>query len=146
MTDARLTAKALMMALALLAPAAARAQAPAGIPISSLTRWPPYVYDTDTLNKGRIVFSMVGGLSHTAGVLRNESLYSGLEIGVTDKLLLAFAGSTSFSNKAATKLDDLVVHARYRFSKESTGKPTFAIAVNVQRQAFLRGTSISPYE
>jgi hypothetical protein len=89
---------------------------------------------------------MVGGLSHTAGVLRNETVYSGLEIGVTDRLLIAFAGSTSFSNRAATKLDDVVVHARYRFSKESPGRPVFAIAANVQRQVFLKGTGISPYE
>jgi hypothetical protein len=124
----------------------ALAQAPAGVSTGSLTRWPPYVYDTETLNEGRVVYSVVGGLSHTGGVLRNSSLYSGLEIGVTDRLLLAVAGSTSFSSRAATKLDDVVIHLRYRFSGGSSRRPSFAIAGNVQRQTFLSGTGISPYE
>jgi hypothetical protein len=126
--------------------ASASAQAPAGISTGSLTRWPPYVYDTETLNQGRIVFSTVGGLSHTGAELRNASLYSGLEFGVTDRFLIALAGSTSFSNTAATKLDDVVLHLRFRFSSESAGHLSFAVAGNIQRQAFLRGTGISPYE
>jgi hypothetical protein len=69
-----------------------------------------------------------------------------LEFGVTNRLLVAVAGSTSFSNTAATKLDDVVMHLRYRFSSGSGGRPSFAIAANIQRQAFLRGTGISPYE
>jgi len=125
---------------------AAGAQAPAGVSTGSLTRWPPYVYDTETLNQGRLVFSTVGGLSHTGGDLRNSSLYSGFEIGVTDRLLLAVAGSTSFSSAVATKLDDVVMHLRYRFSTGSGGRPSFAIASNIQRQTFLRGTGISLYE
>ena len=124
----------------------AAAQAPAGVATGSLTRWPPYVYDTETLNEGRLVFSTVSGLSHTGGDLRNTSLYSGLEIGVTNRLLLAVAGSTSLSSAAATKLDDVVIHLRYRFSTGSGGRPSFAIATNVQQQTFLRGTGISPYE
>jgi hypothetical protein len=146
----RSTAGALCLAaIALLVGAAcvsASAQAPAGVATGSLTRWPPYVYDTETLNQGRIVFSTVGGVSHTGGTLRNTSLYSGLEIGVTDRLLVAVAGSTSFSNKAATKFDDFALHLRYRFASQSRGRPAFAIAGNIQRQAFLRGTGISPYE
>ena len=122
------------------------AQAPAGLSTGSLTRWPPYVYDTETLNKGRLVFSTVGGPSHTGGDLRNSSLYAGFEIGVTDRLLLAVAGSTSFSSAVATKLDDVVMHLRYRFSTGSGGRPSFAIASNIQRQTFLRGTGISLYE
>ena len=31
----------------------AHAQAPAGIDTGSLTRWPPYVQDAETLNRGR---------------------------------------------------------------------------------------------
>jgi hypothetical protein len=73
-------------------------------------------------------------------------LYSGFEIGVTDRLLLAVAGSTSFSSAVATKLDDVVMHLRYRFSTGSGGRPSFAIASNIQRQTFLRGTGISLYE
>ena len=124
----------------------ARAQAPAGIDTGSLTRWPPYVHDAETLNRGRIVMSLVSGHSVTGDHLRNTSLYAGLEFGLTDRLLLAVAGSTSFSNGAATKLDDAVVQLRYRFANESTRRPAVAIAVTVQRQTFLGGTGISPYE
>lgn len=146
----RLVARALRLAVCALIGCAsgitARAQAPAGVSTGSLTRWPPYVYDTETLNQGRIVYSTVMGLSHTGGALRNTSLYSGLEFGVTDRLLVAVAGSTSFSNTAATKLDDVAMHVRYRFCSESGGRPAFAIGGNIQRQAFLKGTGISPYE
>jgi hypothetical protein len=124
----------------------APAQAPAGIDTGSLTRWPPYVHDAETLNRGRIVMSLVTGYGLTGDRLRNTSLYAGLEFGLTDRLLLAVAGSTSFSNGAATKLDDAVVHLRYRFTNESTRRPAVAIAATVQRQTFLDGTGISPYE
>src|SRR5215813_5631972 len=87
-----------------------QAQAPAGIDTGSLTRWPPYVHDVETLNRGRIVMSLVTGHSETAGRLRSTSLYSEFEFGLSDHLLLAVAGSTSFSNAAATKLDDAVIH------------------------------------
>ncbi len=123
-----------------------RAQAPAGIDTGSLTRWPPYVHDAETLNRGRIVMSLVNGYSTTGDRLRNTSLYAGLEFGLTDRMLLAVAGSTSFSNGAATKLDDAVIHLRYRFTNESTRGPALAIAATVQRQAFLSGTLTLTYE
>src|SRR5262252_6888525 len=145
----RLARSVCMVAIALVAGASctsAAAQAPAGVSTGSLTRWPPYVYDTETLNQGRVVFSTVGGLSHTGGDLRNTSLYSGFEIGLTDRFLVAVAGSTSFSNTVATKLDDFLVHLRYRFSSKAGGRPSFAIAANIQRETFLKGTGISLYE
>lgn len=124
----------------------AHAQAPAGIDTGSLTRWPPYVHDAETLNRGRIVMSLVGGHSLTGDRLRNSSLYMGLEFGLTNRFLVAVAGSTSVSSGAATKLDDAVVHLRYRIENESSRSPAFAVAATVQRQTFLRGTGISPYE
>jgi hypothetical protein len=124
----------------------AHAQAPAGIDTGSLTRWPPYVHDAETLDRGRIVMSLVGGHSLTGDRLRNSSLYMGLEFGLTNRFLLAVAGSTSVSSGAATKLDDAVVHLRYRIANESPGSPAFAVAATAQRQTFLRGTGISPYE
>ena len=124
----------------------AHAQAPAGIDTGSLTRWPPYVHDAETLNRGRIVMSLVGGHSLTGDRLRNSSLYMGFEFGLTNRFLLAVAGSTSVSSGAATKLDDAVVHLRYRIANESTRSPAFAVAATVQRQTFLSGTGISPYE
>src|SRR6266851_3727270 len=63
----------------------AHAQAPAGIDTGSLTRWPPYVHDAETLNRGRIVVSLVGGHSVTGDRLRNSSLYMGLEFGLTNR-------------------------------------------------------------
>src|SRR5262249_5088769 len=68
------------------------------------------------------------------------------EVGLTDRLLLAVAGSTSFSNSAPTKVDDALVHLRYRFTNETTRRPALAIAATFQRQAFLSHTGISPYE
>src|SRR5262245_15953779 len=124
----------------------ARAQAPAGIDTGSLTRWPPYVHDTETLNRGRIVMIMVGGHSMTGDQLSNSSLYMGFEFGLTNRVLLAVAGSTSVSSRVATKLDDAVVHLRSRFVNESSRRPAFAVAATVQRQTFLKGTGISPYE
>jgi hypothetical protein len=126
--------------------AVARAQAPAGIDTGSLTRWPPYVHDVETLERGRIVMSLVSGHSVTADRLRNTSLYAEMEFGLSNRLLLAIAGSTSFSNSAATKLDDAVIHLRYRFNDESTRRPALAFAFTAQRQTFLGGTGISPYE
>ena len=124
----------------------ARAQAPAGIDTGSLTRWPPYVHDAETLNRGRIVMSVVGGHSITGDRLRNSSLYMGFEFGLTDRFLLAVAASTSVSSSAATKVDDAVVHLRYRIANESSTRPAFAVAATLQRQTFLAGTPISPYE
>src|SRR5262249_42253848 len=126
--------------------ASARAQAPAGIDTGSLTRWPPYVHDVETLERGRVVMSLVTGHSVTADRLRNTSLYGEMEFGLSDRLLLAVAGSTSFSNSAATKLDDAVIHLRYRFGNESERRPALAFAFTAQRQTFLSGTGISPYE
>src|SRR5262249_27883289 len=123
-----------------------RGQAPAGIDTGSLTRWPPYVHDTETLNRGRIVLSLVGGHSMTGDQLSNSSLYMEFEFGLTNRVLLAVAGSTSVSSRAATKLDDAVVHLRSRFVNESSSRPAFAVAATVQRQTFLKGTGISPYE
>jgi hypothetical protein len=124
----------------------ALAQAPAGIDTGSLTRWPPYVHDAETLNRGRIVMSLVGGHSVSGDRLRNSSLYMGLEVGLTNRFLVAVAGSTSVSSGAATKLDGAVVQMRYRVANESLRSPAFAIAATVQHQTFLRGTGISPYE
>ena len=124
----------------------AHAQAPAGIDTGSLTRWPPYVHDAETLDRGRIVMSLVGGHSVTDDRLGNNPLYMGLEFGVTNRFLVAVAASTSVSSGAATKLDDAVVHLRYRIANESPRSPAFAVAATVQRQTFLRGTGISPYE
>ena len=112
----------------------AHAQAPAGIDTGSLTRWPPYVNDAETLNRGRIVMSLVGGHSLTGDRLRNSSLYMGFEFGLTNRFLLAVAGSTSVSSGAATKLDDAVVHLRYRIANESPKNPAFAVAATGRNQ------------
>ncbi len=125
---------------------AAQAQAPAGIATDSLVRWPPYVYDTEMPNRGRVVMSVVGGRSYTGGDLGDASLYSGLEIGLTDRLLLAIAGSTATSTAAATKLDEAAVEARYRFASEARRRPALALGGSLKRVTFLEGTGVSPYE
>src|SRR5438477_7284311 len=124
----------------------ARGQAPAGLDVDSLTRWPPYVYDAETFNRGRIVMSMVGSGSHTGGELRSNSLYTDVEIGLTNRLLLAVASSASISTHSPTKIDAVVVHIRYRFLDERKNRPALAVIGNVERVTFLADSGISPYE
>jgi hypothetical protein len=125
---------------------AARAQAPAGLGIDSLTRWPPYVYDTETFNRGRIVTSLVGSFSHTGGSLRDQSLYADIEMGITNRFLLAVSTSATASNLAPSKIDSVFVHARYRFLDESKKRPALALIANVERTTFLASTPYTPYE
>src|SRR5258707_11170781 len=63
----------------------AQAQAPAGIDTSTLTRWPPYVHGSETLNRGRIEMSLVGGHTPTGDPLGNSSPYIGLDFRLTKR-------------------------------------------------------------
>lgn len=106
--------------------------------------WPVYVYDTETLERGNVIVSAIGGVGFLADGSKSHSIYSGLDLGITKRFLVSFAVSGSRDETTSLKLDDTVVHAKYKVvDRESFD---FAVAGMVERQPFMEDSGFTPYD
>jgi len=115
--------------------------------ISTLTGaspWPVYVYDTETLPKGSVILSGIGGIGFLADDTRSYSAYSGLDLGISDRFLISLAISGSSDDTKSWKIDDTVVHAKYKLIDRD--RFDFAIAGNLERLPFMKDAGYSAFD
>ena len=122
----------------------AEAQIAPGSVIGGASPWPVYVYDTETLDKGNVILSGIGGVGFLGDGSKSQSVYSGLDIGVTDRFLISFAVSGSSADNTDWKIDDLVFHAKYKMLDKDTFD--FAIAGTMERLPFMKDAGYTPFD
>lgn len=106
--------------------------------------WPVYVYDTETMPGGSIVFSAVGGIGFLADDTQSHSVYASFDFGITDRFLVSVAASGSSDETTDWKLDDTILHAKYRVvDGESLD---FAVAGMLERLPYMDDAGFSAYD
>jgi hypothetical protein len=106
--------------------------------------WPVYVFDTETLEKGMVVLSGVGGIGFLGDNTKSYSIYSGLDLGITSRFLVSFAVSGSQSETSNWKLDGTVIHAKYKIVDRDSFD--FAIAGNLERLPYMEDAGYTPFD
>ncbi len=105
--------------------------------------WPVYVYDTETMEKGMVVLSGIGGVGFLADNT-SYSIYSGLDLGITNRFLVSLAVSGSEDETSNWKIDDTIIHAKYKIvDRESFD---FAIAGTLERLPYMKDVGYSAYD
>ncbi len=106
--------------------------------------WPVYVYDTETLQKGSIILSGVGGIGFLADDTKSYSIYSSLDFGITDRLLLSIAASGSSDDSSDWKVDDTILHAKFK----AVDGESFDVAVvgMLERLPYMEDAGYTPYD
>ena len=122
----------------------AAAQISPGVVTGGASPWPVYVYDTEMLEKGNVIVSGIGGVGFLGDGTRSHSIYSELDLGITNQFLAAFAVSGSRGEASDWKLDDTVVHAKYRILDKDT--VDFAVAGIVERLPYMEDSGYSAYD
>lgn len=110
----------------------------------SSSPWPVYVYDTETLERGMIVVSGVGGIGFLGDGTKSYSIYSGLDLGITNRFLVSVAVSGSRSEGSGWGIDDTIIHAKYKIVRRETFE--FAIAGNLERLPYMEDAGYTPYD
>jgi hypothetical protein len=122
----------------------AAAQITPGSVTGGAAPWPVYVYDTETLERGSVIVSGIGGVGILPENSKSYSIYSGLDLGLSSRLLFSFAVSGSKGESTGWQLDDTVVHAKYKiFDGESFD---FALAGIVERLPFMAESGYTPVD
>lgn len=106
--------------------------------------WPVYVYDTETLQGGNIIISGVGGVGFLADDSQSYSIYSSLDFGITDRFLISFAASGSSDDSSSWKLDDTILHAKYKVM-DGEGFD-FAVAGMLERLPYMEDAGFSAFD
>ena len=132
------------IAFLLLFSGGAVAQISPGTVTGGASPWPVYVYDTETLQKGNVIVSGIGGVGFKGDNTKSYSIYSGLDLGITERFLISFAVSGSSGESTGWQLDDTIIHAKYKVvDKESVD---FAIAGTLERLPFMKDAGYTPYD
>jgi hypothetical protein len=122
----------------------AAAQISPGSLTGGASPWPVYVYDTETLEKGNVIVSGIGGVGFLADHTKSYSIYSELDLGITDRFIVAFAVSGSSDETTDWKLDDTVIHAKYKAVDRDI--VDFAVAGIVERLPYMEDSGHSIYD
>ncbi len=112
--------------------------------LTGASPWPVYVYDTETLEKGNVILSGVGGIGFLADDSKSYSVYSGLDLGITNRFLVSVAVSGSGSESSSWKIDSGVFHAKYKLIDRDTF--AFALAGNLERLPYMKDAGYSAYD
>lgn len=112
--------------------------------ITSASPWPIYVYDTETLERGNVILSGIGGVGFLADGTKSYSIYSGLDLGITNRFLVSVAVSGSTGEGSDWKIDDTVVHAKFKLVDRDSFD--FAIAGNLERLPFMKDAGYSAFD
>jgi len=124
--------------------ATAAAQISPGTLTGGASPWPVYVYDTETLQKGNVIVSGIGGIGFLGDGTKSQSVYSGLDLGITNRFLISFALSGSSGESTGWQLDATVIHAKYKVVDRDSFD--FAIAGNLERLPFMKDAGYSAYD
>jgi hypothetical protein len=122
----------------------AAAQIAPGTLTGGATPWPVYVYDTETLNKGNVILSGIGGVGFLADNSKSYSIYSGLDLGITNRFLISIAVSGSTGETTGWQLDDTVFHAKYKVVDRDSFD--FAVAGNIERLPFMEDAGHTAFD
>jgi hypothetical protein len=106
--------------------------------------WPVYVYDTETLQKGNIIISGVSGIGFLADDTNSYSIYSSLDFGITDRLLVSVAASGSSDDSSSWGLDDTILHAKYKVLDGESFD--FAVAGMLERLPYMEDGGYSAFD
>jgi hypothetical protein len=132
------------IAFVVLFSSSAAAQISPGTVTGGASPWPIYVYDTETLEKRNVILSGIGGVGFLGDKSRSYSIYSGLDLGITDRFLVSFAVSGSSGESTNWQLDDTVFHAKYKVVDRDTFN--FAVAGTLERLPFMKNAGYTPYD
>jgi len=122
----------------------ATAQISPGALTGGASPWPVYVYDTEELQKGNVILSGIGGVGFLADNTKSYSIYSGLDLGITNRLLISFAVSGSSGESAGWQIDDTVIHAKYKVVDRDS--LDFALAGNLERLPSMEDAGYSAFD
>ena len=106
--------------------------------------WPVYVYDTETMGRGTVVLSGIGGVGFLGDSTKSYSIYSGLDLGITNRFLVSLAVSGSEDETSSWKIDDTIIHAKYKVVDRDSFD--FAVAGNLERLPYMKDAGYSAYD